>query len=67
MGLGPPVCKKCQVIYKFKHSYGWFCPICEQNDPDHEYLFTCGIDENELVANERFLLFIKGKVINDEK
>lgn len=62
MGLGPPVCMKCQVLYTFKHSYGWQCPICEQNDLDHEYLFTCGLDIEELKANERFLRFLKGKI-----
>ena len=35
MGLGPPVCEKCMVIYDFKHSYGWECPICKTNSPNH--------------------------------
>lgn len=60
MGLGPPVCMRCRVIYRFKHSYGWECPVCKMNDTDHMGLFECGISEEELRGNERFLLFIKG-------
>jgi hypothetical protein len=56
--LGPPVCLKCRVFYKFKHSYGWECPVCKKNDSDHSHLFVCGISEEELEANERFFKFI---------
>lgn len=61
MGLGPPVCLRCRVIYNYKHSYGWECPICERNDVDKGSLFDCGIGEEELEGNLRFLLFMKGK------
>lgn len=61
MGLGPPVCMQCRVIYRYKHSYGWECPICERNDPDHKNLFDCGISIDELEGNLLFLLFMKGK------
>ena len=60
MGLGPPVCMRCRVIYTYKHSYGWECPICEKNDDQKGSLWDCGIDEEELEANLRFLLFMKG-------
>lgn len=61
MGLGPPVCMTCFVIYKFKHSYGWECPICKLNDMDHKNLFDCGIAEEELEGNLKFLKFMKGQ------
>lgn len=72
MGLGPPVCLRCRVIgemtpmehpnYGKRVSWGssfWQCPICE--DPDLQgHLFTCGIAEDELDGNERFLRFMQG-------
>lgn len=72
MGLGPPVCMKCNVIaeptpsahpnYGKRVSWGvsyWQCPICK--DPDLQgNLFTCGFSEEELEGNERFLRFMKG-------
>lgn len=61
MGLGPPVCLRCKVIYKFKHSYGWECPVCKKNDDQRASLWDCGIDEEELEGNLRFLLFMQGK------
>ncbi len=67
MGLGPPVCEKCLVLYRFKHSYGWECPICETNSPDHLNLWSMQSDdqtleqiEEELESNLRFLEFMKG-------
>lgn len=69
MGLGPPVCLRCRVLYKFKHSYGAECPICETNDDNIKgYLFECGISPDELEGNLRFLLFMQGKdPDNDEE
>lgn len=61
MGLGPPVCMECRVIYTFKHSYGWECPICKLNNDRSNGLFECGISEEELEGNLRFLLFMQGK------
>lgn len=60
MGLGPPVCEKCIVLYEFKHSYGWECPICKINSPDHMNAWSCGISEEELEGNLRFLKFMQG-------
>ena len=60
MGLGPPVCMRCRVICKYKHSYGWECPICKENKGDYANLFDCGIDEKELEDNLRFYNFVKG-------
>ena len=60
MGLGPPVCEKCLVLYEFKHSYGWECPICKVNSEDCRYLWSCGISEEELEGNFRFLKFMQG-------
>lgn len=67
MGLGPPVCKRCRVLYDFKHSYGWSCPVCKQNDGDHLNLFNCGVSDEELEGNLRFLLFMKGIDIDKEE
>lgn len=60
MGLGPPVCENCLVIYEFKHSYGWECPICKLNSPEHLNAWTCGISAEELAGNLRFFYFVKG-------
>lgn len=66
MGLGPPVCMKCRVFYEFKNSYGWECPICKINDPNHRGLFECGIDKEELENNLKFYNFVKGKSNEDQ-
>lgn len=72
MGLGPPVCMECRVMgvltpkdhtnYGKTMSWGasyWQCPICE--DPDlGRHLLDCGIPQDELDGNERFLRFMKG-------
>jgi hypothetical protein len=61
MGLGPPVCLNCRVVYSFKLSYGWECPICKQNNHDRQgHLFTCDISKEELEGNLRFFNFVKG-------
>ena len=70
MGLGPRVCKKCLVIYEFKHSYGWECPICKTNNPDHLNLWEMGDDlieiTKKLKANKHFYDFMLNKEQNDE-
>ena len=65
MGLGPLVCEKCMVIYDFKHSYGWECPICKTNSPNHFNLWSMqsdfqSLDEltEKLKANKRFYEFM---------
>ncbi len=65
MGLGPPVCEKCMVLYEFKHSYGWECPICKINRPNHLNLWSMTCDEEDidqlterLEANQRFYNFM---------
>lgn len=57
---------RCRVVYHFKHSYGWGCPICEQNDDQKGGLWDCGIDEEELDGNLRFLMFMKGEKKPDD-
>lgn len=57
---------KCRVLYEFKHSYGWECPICKTNDPDHKGLFECGISEEDLENNLKFYNFVKGKSNEDQ-
>jgi len=60
MGLGPPVCEKCWVLYEFKHSHGWECPICKVNSEHCLHAWSCGISEEELEGNLHFLKFMKG-------
>ena len=76
MGLGPPVCKKCMVIYEFKHSYGWECPVCKTNDgADTVHLFALGIlmdgslekVTEQLEANRRFYDFMMKEDGGDDK
>lgn len=67
MGLGPPVCMRCRVIYSFKHSYGWECPVCRRNDPDTKSLWDCGISEDELEGNLRFIRFMQGMDPDEDK
>lgn len=64
MGLGPPVCGKCLVLYTFKHSYGWECPVCHQNDDNQLGLFECNYSHEWLEGNLRWWKFIKG--LNNE-
>ena len=61
MGLGPPVCERCLVLYEFKHSYGWECPDCKLNSPDHLNAWSCGYTDEYLEGNRRFWNFILGK------
>lgn len=60
MGLGPPVCEKCHVLYEFKRSYGWECPICKTNSPDCLHQWSSGLSDEELEANFIFLKFMQG-------
>lgn len=60
MGLGPPVCERCLVLYEFKHSYGWECPICKINSPDHLNAWSCGLTDQYLKNNLKFMKFVNG-------
>ncbi len=59
MGLGPPVCEKCFVLYEYKRSYGWECPICNTNSLECLHAWSCGISEEQLESNKRLLTFLK--------
>lgn len=60
MGLGPPVCEKCRVIANFDiDTEQWFCPICD-NAKCQWSAWDCGLTQEELKDNERFLKFVKG-------
>ncbi len=62
MGLGPPVCERCQVIGELSPHVVptfWRCPICF-NDEMKWSAWSCGIDAEELESNLRFLKFMKG-------
>jgi len=59
MGLGPPVCEKCLVLYEYKHSYGWECPFCKINSLEHLNAWSCGLSEEQLEANKRLQTFLR--------
>ena len=66
MGLGLPVCEKCQVICEYGRDlfdfgkHGYYCPICGNIDPkDHTGLNEDRI--NRLKDNYRFLKFTLNK------
>lgn len=62
MGLGPPVCEKCQVICDYSRDLfdygrgGYYCPICGNTDPkDHTGLSTANLKKYK--DNYKFLKF----------
>lgn len=60
MGLGPPVCEKCMIRASFDIDIEiWHCVICGNENPKAN-MFDCGLTEEELDDNERFLRFVKG-------
>jgi hypothetical protein len=72
MALGPPVCEKCMVIYEFKHSYGWECPVCKTNSESKLGLWDMQHDEltleeltEQLKSNRNFYDFVAGKDNDD--
>ncbi len=66
MGLGPPVCENCLVLYEFKHGHGWVCPFCQKNSENCLYAWSCGISVEVLEGNHKLLSFLK-KVENHER
>lgn len=62
MGLGPPVCEKCQVVGTLSRDFNnplWCCPICG-NTKMQWHAWSCGLSDNELEGNLRFLKFVNG-------
>lgn len=61
MGLGPPVCERCWVVAVWPATAPdpWHCPICGSTELKAN-LWSCGVSEEELDANYRFLKFMKG-------
>lgn len=60
MGLGPPVCEKCQVIGELSRDFDkplWSCPICGNTDMQWS-AWSCGISEEQLETNLRLMKFI---------
>ena len=72
MGLGPPVCEKCRVVTTFSDKpidfesdrgwrrTWWQCKYCGNPEPQWN-AWDCGLTEEELNENERFLAFVTGK------
>lgn len=61
MGLGPPVCEKCRVVGSYEALMMlWYCPICNNKDMQWS-AWDCGLTEEELADNLRFLKFVKGE------
>ena len=66
MGLGPPVCEKCRVSARYDVDIEiWVCPICS-NKKCQWNAWDCGLTEEELNDNERFLRFATGQQEEDE-
>jgi hypothetical protein len=68
MGLGPPVCEKCNLIYRY-NTNGWSCGGCgDQKTRTH--LFMLGCDEAKQVEdNTRFMqqVWAAQEELNDQK
>lgn len=61
MGLGPPVCERCQVICDFARNLDRYCgPICGNDDPQ-DYAGLSDSRWNWLKENLKFLKFTLGK------
>lgn len=61
MGLGPPVCDKCWVIGKWRNNLNpCYCPVCNSTELNAT-AWSCGMTQEELDGNLRFLLFMKGE------
>lgn len=61
MGLGPPVCERCRVIANFVASieHRYTCKYCGNKNPQWN-AWDCGLTQEELDDNKRFLDFVKG-------
>ena len=60
MSLGPPVCEKCRVVANYDSSMMfWYCKYCGNKKPQWN-AWDCGLTEEELNDNKRFLDFVKG-------
>lgn len=63
MGIGPPVCEKCRVIVKEKVIFDYFtyqCEFCNNSYPKWN-AWTCGLSDQELEDNYKFLKFLHKK------
>ena len=64
MGLGPPVCQRCQVLAYHKANHGYYCKYCGETKIT-EYAGFSDKRWKELELNERvlnrFYNFMKGK------
>lgn len=66
MGLGPPVCEKCEVYgtidveQEAENISRWYCPVCN-NDHMQWSAWDCGISHEQLVANLKFFKFAMGE------
>jgi hypothetical protein len=54
------------VLYQFRHSYGWECPVCKHNSDDKLWHNSCGISDEELEGNLIFLKFMQGPQLHDD-
>jgi hypothetical protein len=59
MGLGPPVCQHCMVIVHYHSVHRWVCKYCGNINPKLN-AWDCGLTEEQLEGNARFLDFVKG-------
>ena len=62
MGLGPPVCTKCEVLYEYKdNGIRWNCPVCNALVED------CKANLYELTEEEREAYMDKSSEVRAEK
>ena len=60
MGLGPPVCRNCKVIFTYEDKAKvWYCPSCATGDTNW-FLFEQK-DQDIYEQNTKFLKFLKGE------
>lgn len=60
MGLGPPVCQRCQVIAHYTEERRWHCRYCGEKNPTA----SAGMDARQwkqFDQNEKFYKFMEGK------
>ncbi len=60
MGLGPPVCERCGVFACYDVDINsWHCKYCGNKNPQW-HTWSCGLTEEQLEGNAKFLDFVKG-------
>ena len=64
MGLGPPVCLKCEVIAELAQQT-WYCPVCHTEDLRKNMWALTPKYQQQLEANSKFYKFMRGDNVNN--